>query len=286
MTDRREFLKTAGAGIAATMTIGRAARGTPADPPWLTYAINAEMFWKDRPFLDRLKKIAEVGFTRYEFGHWKTKDIEAITRANEELGLQPSLFSAFRGIASSKRKDAFVEAVELSVEVAQKLGSPRLAVGIGERIEGLDRDEQVDAAIDALKAVSEKLAEAEVTLILEPLDVLIGRPRPLIVTLEDAAALVKEVGSPHVKILLDLFHNPAGAVDLGDQIARYRGIIGYYQVAGQPPRPAAAVPYARILRQVHDLGYSDPIGVELWPKGDPQAAIQALREADAAARAL
>ena len=78
------------------------------------------MFWRKLPLLERLKKIAESGFNRYEFGLWKTKDIDAIIKANEELTLQTTQFLAYSGIANPKRKDVFLEELEFSVEVAKR----------------------------------------------------------------------------------------------------------------------------------------------------------------------
>ena len=80
MPNRRRFL--AAGCWACWRWARRDRRAGPAglDPTWLTYATDAERFWENLPFLERLRKLAEAGFTRYEFGRWKTKDIEAIAR--------------------------------------------------------------------------------------------------------------------------------------------------------------------------------------------------------------
>jgi hypothetical protein len=41
-----------------------------------------------------------------------------------------------------------------------------------------------------------------------------------------------------------------------------------------------------VLRTIHDIGYRDPIGLEMSPKADPMAALQAIRRVDAEARSL
>ncbi len=48
--------------------------GSSSDGTWLTYAVNVEMTWGKLPFLDRLRKVKEAGFSHYEFWPWRNKD--------------------------------------------------------------------------------------------------------------------------------------------------------------------------------------------------------------------
>src|SRR5690349_24992726 len=131
--NRRNFLAAAGAG-AATAVISSAASGSAApgrdgtsgDGTWLTYAVNVEMTWGRLPFLDRLRKVKEAGFSHYEFWPWRNKDIDAIIKLNGELGLTPVQFTAspvkgFRhGITNPDpaRREEFEEEVRSAVAVA------------------------------------------------------------------------------------------------------------------------------------------------------------------------
>src|SRR6185312_8446106 len=113
--NRRLFLHAAGLGTAAVAF--PAARGAAApqreassgDGTWLTYAVNVEMTWNPRPFLDRIRKVKEAGFSHYEFWPWRGKDIDAIVKTNQRLNLVPVQFSASpkrfsQGITDPKRK--------------------------------------------------------------------------------------------------------------------------------------------------------------------------------------
>jgi hydroxypyruvate isomerase len=65
--------------------------------------------------------------------------------------------------------------------------------------------------------------------------------------------------------------------------------IGYFQLGERPvpARPAAAeIDLPRALKQIHDSGYKDAIGVELKAKRDPLAALKQLREDDASAKEM
>src|SRR5215470_14567141 len=109
MMDRRHFFAaTAAAAGAGAASLGLRSQARADETPsaeaktWLTYAVNVEMTFNHLPFLDRLRKVKEAGFTHYEFWRWneKGKDIDAIASLNRELGLRPVQFSAFWGITS------------------------------------------------------------------------------------------------------------------------------------------------------------------------------------------
>jgi hydroxypyruvate isomerase len=293
MSHRREFLATA---AAATLVPVRRLQAdeTPeaSDKTWLTYAVNVEMTWNKLPFLDRLRKVKESGFSHYEFWPWRPKDIEAVVKLNQELGLHPVQFSASpkrfdQGITDPGRRDEFVSDIREAVDVAKKLGVKKLCVVAGEETKGLGRDEQTKAVIESLKAGAEVVAPEGITIILEPLNVLVNHPRQLIVTSEHAAQVIKAVGSPNVKILFDVYHQQISEGNLTGNIRKYRDLIGYFQIADHPGRNepgTGEINYPHVLRVIHDVGYRGAIGMEMSPKSDPAAAFAALRKADAEAR--
>lgn len=285
MTDRREFLSLAGASIAA-LALG-AADDTST---WLTYAINVEMFWKKLPLMDRLKKVAEAGFARYEFGLWTAKDLDAIVKANEDLNLQITQFLAYSNFASPKRKGQFLDAVEDAVMVAGRLGTTRFTVVVGDAVAGIERDEQVERVVDVLKEAAEKVAEAEVTILVEATSGLVERSKPLLATIDDLAGVVKAVDSKLVKVLFDLHqYAEGGGKDAAADVAKHKDMIGYYQIADHPGRhepKTGKLDFPRLLKAIQATGYTEAIGLELAPTGDPLDAIKAVREADAAAKKL
>jgi hydroxypyruvate isomerase len=290
MPSRREFLSTAAAAL--TLTRGGAAPAdespTPGDGTWLTYAVNVEMTWGNLPFLERLRKVVQAGFSHYEFWPWRNKDIDGIIKLNKELSLHPAQFSASpkrfdQGITDPNRRDEFVADIKAAVDVAKRLGVKKLCVVAGEETKGYSRDEQTQAVIDSLKAGAKVVEPEGITLILEPLNVLVDHPRQLIVHSAHAAQVLQAVGSPNVKMLFDVYHQQISEGNLSGNIRKYRDLIGYYQIADHPGRHepgTGEIRYAHVLRTIHDVGYRGAIGMELSPKSDPAAAFIAVRAAD------
>jgi hydroxypyruvate isomerase len=292
LSSRRHFLGVAatGAAVIGSVSHAKAQDSTSSGAKtWLTYAVNIEMTFNKLPVLDRLRKVAEAGFTHYEFWPWKGKDIDAMLKLNKELGLTPTQFSSFWGITSPDKKDAFVEAVRGCLPAAEKLGVKKLCVVAGEETPGLTRDEQDRAVIDALKAGAEVVKPLGITLILEPLNILVDHPRQLVVTSEHGARILKAVDSPNVRMLFDIYHQQISEGNLSGNIRKYKDLIGYFQLADHPGRHepgTGEINYARVLRTIHDVGYKGAIGLEMSPSGDPMVALQAVRKVDAEAKAL
>jgi len=292
---RRSAIAAAGAaGLAWMSGLGRATTSTrsdekPHEPTWLTYAVNAEMFWSNLPFEERLKRIAEAGFAHYEFWPWRNKNLDRVAELNRELGLKPVQFTAFWGITHPNRRDLFLNDLAEAIGVAQTLGLDLLTVVAGEESPGLPRDEQTRAVVETLRAGAELVAPAGITLILEPLNVLVDHPKQLVVTSQQAAQVIDAVGSPHVKILFDVYHQQISEGNLSGNIRAHKERIGYYQIADHPGRNepfTGEIHYPHILKVIHETGQTRPIGLELRPRRDPLQALAAVRRADAEARVL
>ena len=250
------------------------------------------MTWGNLPFLDRLRKVKEAGFTHYEFWPWRNKDIDAIVALNRELGLTPVQFSASpvkgfgHGITNPDpaRREEFEEEIRSAIPVAKKLGVKKICVVAGEETKGYSREDQTKAVIAALKAGAKIVEPEGITIILEPLNILVDHPRQLLVRSEHAALVLKLVGSPNVKMLFDIYHQQISEGNLTGNIRKYHDLIGYYQLADHPGRhepTTGEINYPFVLWTIHQTGYRDPIGMEMSPKADPMAAFQAIRRVDA-----
>ncbi len=300
--NRRNFLTAAGAGVTMVIASSEGSASPPnsgrsGDGTWLTYAVNVEMTWPKLPFLDRLRKVKEAGFSHYEFWPWRGKDIDGILKLNEELGLTAVQFSASpvkgfgHGITNpdSSRREEFEEEIRSAVPVAKKLGVKKICVVAGEVNQGHSRDEQTRAVIAALKAGAKIVEPEGITIILEPLNILVDHPRQLIVHSAHAAEVLKAVGSPNVKMLFDIYHQQISEGNLSGNIRKYRDLIGYFQLADHPGRhepTTGEISYPFVLKTIHDIGYKDPIGMEMSPRSDPTSAFRAIRRVDAEARSL
>ncbi|MBC8203741.1 MAG: TIM barrel protein [Planctomycetes bacterium] len=277
---RRSFLATS-AATAATATSISFAQEENAFP--VRYAVNVEMWWRNLPFVDRIHAAADAGFNAIEFWPWRGKDIEAIAKACKERGVEVAQFTAWGfspGMNNPKNHIAFVKEIEASCEIAHKLGCTRMTVVCGNDQKGMTQEQMHEHVIAGLKLAAPIAERENVMLIIEPMNIRVDHPVHCLYGSEDAVRICREVDSPMVKINWDLYHMQISEGDLCGHLRDGFDQVGYIQVADHPGRhePATGeIQYARVFKELADLGYTGPIGVECTPAETELIATKRLK---------
>ncbi|MER7394037.1 TIM barrel protein [Streptomyces sp. NPDC000151] len=257
----------------------------PASP--FTLAASAEMLYLDRPFTERVARIAEQGF-QVEIWDWSTKDLDALTATG-------ATFSSMTGYLTGNLTDpdgidALLASARKSLDVATELDCPRLNLhGTGLDDKGLPVRPVHEAtpamwltATDTLRRIAELGEAAGRVFTLENLNLAVDHPGTPFARAADTLALVRAVDSPYLRMNLDLYHAQIGEGNLIELCRRSLPYIGEIQVADVPGRcepGTGEVHYAAIARALHDLGYTGVVGLEGWAREDSDAALEAFRSA-------
>ena len=246
------------------------------------FAVNVEMWWSKLPFLDRLKKAAELGFPAVEFWPHQGKDLAAIAKLSQELDLEIAQFTAwgFRpGMNDPKQEDAFVAAIEQGCQVAHQLKCRKMTVVAGDNQPGMTKDQMHEQCIKALKRAAPIAEREKVMLILEPMNGRVDHPGHCLYGSEDAIKICKAVDSPMVKINWDLYHMQIEDGDLAYNIRETAEWITHFNVAGVPTRneidATQEVNWRYIAEVIADLDYDGYVSHE-WrptPGRDPLESI-------------
>jgi sugar phosphate isomerase/epimerase len=92
------------------------------------------------------------------------------------------------------------------------------------------------------------------------------------------AEIVKQSGSPHVKLLFDIYHVQIMNGDVIRRLRQYRDLIGHIHTAGNPGRGALddsqEIHYPAIVRALAELDYRGFIGQEFIPTRDPEESLR------------
>ena len=250
-------------------------------------AVSAEMVFVDLPFEERVRRISYAGF-EVEIWDWTKKDVDALVRTG-------ATFSSMTGyvtgtLADAEGADELLRTAAESLEVAEKLDCPRLNLhGTGLDGQGLPvKPTEVVTpamwlqAVKTLSRVAELGERAGRVFTLENLNTAVDHPGTPFAKAADTLALVEAVGSPHLKLNLDLYHAQIGEGNLAQLVERALPAIGEIQVADVPGRcepGTGEIHYPAVARALNRLGYDGVVGLEGWASGDPEVALERFRGA-------
>jgi len=240
-----------------------------------------EMIFTEVPFPDRIAKVSEIGLPAFEFWSWSSRDIGEIKRRKQRYGLQTAAFGVDptvslvdQGIVGS-----FVKAVEGSINTAHELDCKTLIVTTGNELKGVPRSEQHERIVNCLKEAAAVVEGEKVTLVLEPLNVLVNHMGYYLSSSSEGFDIIKEVGSPNVKLLYDIYHQQITEGNLISTIIKNIGMIGHFHAADVPGRHepgTGEINYANVLKAISDAGYEGYVGLELAPTKTPEQALRPI----------
>ena len=164
-----------------------------------------------------------------------------------------------------------------------RLGARCMTVLAGNDQPGLARAQMHDNLIAGLKLGAAVAEKAGVVLILEPLNTRVDHAGYCLSSSDDAVRICRAVGSTHVKINWDLYHQQISEGDLCGHLRAGFDQVGYVQVADHPGRNepgTGEVHYNRVLRELYELGYRGLVGLECSPRDGAQSAAERIAAAD------
>ncbi|ODU00009.1 MAG: hydroxypyruvate isomerase [Pseudonocardia sp. SCN 72-86] len=231
-------------------------------------AVSAEMQFVDLPFVDRVRRIHDLGF-EVEIWDWTTKDLDALVATG-------ATFSSMTGyvtgtLADPDGADELLRTAADSLAAADRLGCPRLNVH-GTGLDG--------RGLPVRRRLAELGEKAGRVFTLENLNTAVDHPGTPFARAEDTFALVEAVGSPYLRMNLDLYHAQIGEGNLVSLLERTLPAVGEIQVADVPGRcepGTGEIHYPAIAAALRRLGYDGVVALEGWASGDPERALTAFR---------
>jgi hydroxypyruvate isomerase len=118
------------------------------------------------------------------------------------------------------------------------------------------------------------------TLVLEPLNIHVDHPGYFLNHSGVGFNLVREVNSPSIRLLYDIYHMQVMEGNLIDTLTRNLDLIGHIHVADVPGRHqpgSGEINYANVMKCLRQAGYSGYVGMEFEPTiASSAAAAEAL----------
>ena len=235
------------------------------------------------PVPERIRRAADAGLDAVEFWGWRSKDLEAVGEAARAggLGIVMMLIEPQVAIVDAGRLAEFTQAAEESASAAAALGCATLVVASGEALPDVPDAEQDAAILAALRAGGEIAGRHGLTLLFEPLGHL-DHPGFFVARTDHGLRLVEEVGSPHVKLLYDVYHSATMGEEPGAPIEGKGELVGHVHVAdtgGRHEPGTGDIDWPAVLRRLEAAGYTGHVGLEYRPTGETRASLVHLERA-------
>ncbi len=234
------------------------------------------VFSNTEKLLAGMELAKQTGYQTVEFWDWFGRDWERLLAKKEELGLEVAAICAKdRGnLEDPSQREKALAGLRETIPVAQKFRCPNIIVTAGDCFEG-DRAAAKQSIVDGLKAMAPLAEAAGVTLVLEPIS------GGYFVDSAEPFEILREVNSPAVKLLYDIFHYQMMEGNLTDTIRQNLDLIGHLHAAQVPGRceiVEGELNYSYLIRALREMGYPYYFGLEYLPRMEKAASVTACRE--------
>ena len=228
----------------------------------------------------RIRAAAAAGIKDVEIWTWRDKDIPAIRTALAETGVRllSLIVEPQLQITDPSTHADYLVAVAESLEVARQLDAPYLVAVAGDDREGISRAEQHDAVVAALGDAANVIEDerSAVVLLLENLNSRVDHVGTYLDSTEEGLDIVAEVGSAHLRLLLDAYHALVMDEDLEQELDGRIDLVGHVQVADAPGRHepgTGSLDWQKQISALRELGYTGVFGMEYQPTTETVASL-------------
>jgi hydroxypyruvate isomerase len=249
----------------------------------LRYLANCSILFTELPLLQRPAAAKAAGFDAVEFW-WPfaaavpaSADVDAFTQAIADAGVELVGLNFFAGdlagpdcgvLSIPARSAEFRDNIDVAVGIGTRLGVQAFNALYGNRVDGVQPQEQDELATENLGYAAKAVAGIGATVLIEPISG--PKPYPLRTGADVAVALgrVRASGHDNVGFLCDLYHLAANGEDLNAVIDQYAAGIAHVQIADAPGRGepgTGALDIDGYLTRIEAAGYRGWVGLEYKP---------------------
>lgn len=253
------------------------------------FSANLSMLFNEYDFLDRFDAAARAGFKGVEYLGPYDHPAETVAARLKKNGLSQVLFNlpsgdwagGERGIAVlPDRIHEFRQGVGKAISYAQALGCGQVNCLAGIAPAGANREALENAFVENLAFAAEKLEQAGIRLLIEPINTR-DIPGFFLNDTKQALGVIERVGSKNLYLQYDIYHMQVMEGDLARTIEANLPRIAHIQLADNPGRHepgTGEINYPFLYEHIDRIGYSGWIGAEYKPAAGTEAGLGWFRE--------
>ncbi len=222
--------------------------------------------------------------------HWLLLKKYGLICAIASNGVAGAAFK--RGLNNPRFHDEVITQTKKTIDRCAEAKFPNVIAFVGYRWIDPDnpqsgeisRDEAFKNCVTGLKNLAQHAEKQGVTVCLEHLntrddsDPMKGHPGYQGDDLDFVARIVRQVGSPRVRLLFDIYHVQIMHGDIIRRIEQNKDILGHIHTAGVPGRgeldDQQEINYPAVMKKLLAVGYTGYVGQEFIPTRDPLAGLK------------
>ncbi len=228
-----------------------------------------------------IRKCAAMGYDAVEAYFWSGWDLSAVRAVLEETGVEfISLVVPETRMTDPAYRESWLTALREACEAATALGATRLITQVGPDT-GADRGVQHAAIVESFRQALPILEQYGIILMPEPLNTKVNHPGYYLTSSAEAFEMIREVGSPYVKVIYDIYHQQVTEGDIIPSVVGNLDCIAHLHAAGHPGRHElweGELNYRYIFDAIDKAGYTGACGLEYGSLGNPLESLMLARE--------
>ena len=282
LSRRRALQLTAGAGLlAAAPALAQERAAEPRPRNGRIQQSLVHWCYKDYWNVEQMARLArDLGCRSIELidpQHWPTL---------KKHGLVCAIASSHgfvKGFNNPAHWDECLEKLRTRIDQCAAAGFPSVITFTGMR-ENIPDDVGLKNCVEGYKKIVGYAEKQQVTLCLEMLNSrddshpMKGHPGYQGDHTDYCIEIIKQVGSPRLKLLFDIYHVQIMDGDVIRRIRQHKDYIGHIHTAGNPGRgeldDTQEINYPPIMQALVDVGYKGYVGQEFIPTRDPLQGLQ------------
>lgn len=234
----------------------------------MRFSLNLPCLYRGESYDAALESVRKAGFDTVECWALPPEDEQPLLQALEKHRVRLSAFCPdFFILNDPAQRETYRESLARALEKAKRLHCPALITQVGTDT-GAPREYQHKAIVEGLREMLPLLREADITLLVEPLNNVKDHPGYYLTDSQEGFEIIREVGDPHVRLLFDIYHQLHMQEDVQTRILENLPLIGHFHIAGYPHRDAAIFEnydYTPLFDALQKANCSVPLGLELRP---------------------
>jgi hydroxypyruvate isomerase len=244
----------------------------------LRFAVNISTVFTDSKLLDRFAAAAQAGFPAVEIQTPYECTADELATARERAGLDAFVLMSFpagdkakgdrAGIACfPDRVDEVAQGIDEGRRYAERLGTKYINMLCGAPGPEVDKDRARATLIANFRKAARAVRDIGATVLLEPINNL-DVPGYFIPDVDEALAVLDEVGEPNVGLQFDFYHVHRMGRLLLPTFQRLLPFIAHMQFSDAPGRRepgSGTIDYEAIFAAIENSSYSGWTSAEYFP---------------------